>query len=120
MVSVFVSDSVFFFFFAKKRLIFFSLSIFLRLSLARSLSLFLLRHHYRHARHHQAHDAARRHGKGGDTATSNPKRALVVKLGSGAERSFVRLPEDADAGTLEGTLGDGAFVLRCGKKKEKM
>ena len=43
------------------------------------------------------------------------KRDLVVKVGS-CRRSFVSLPEDADEASVEGTLGDGTFTVRCGKK----
>ena len=58
-------------------------------------------------------------GQGGDAAaktkTKMKKRDLVVKVGS-CRRSFVSLPEDADETSVEGTLGDGAFTVRCGKK----
>ncbi len=44
------------------------------------------------------------------------KRDVVVKCGSG-RRSVVKLPDDADESSVEGALGDGAFVVRCSKKK---
>jgi len=44
------------------------------------------------------------------------KRDVVLKCGSG-RRSVVKLPDDADEGSVEGTLGDGALVVRCSKKK---
>jgi hypothetical protein len=50
-------------------------------------------------------------GEGG----GKQKRDLVVKVASG-RRSFVSLPDDADEGSVEGELGDGAFTVRCGKK----
>ena len=52
-------------------------------------------------------------GEGGE---EKQKRDLVLKVASG-RRSFVSLPEDADESSVEGELGDGAFTVRCGKKK---
>lgn len=51
----------------------------------------------------------------GAAAASKKKRDLVLKVGS-CRRSFVSLPDDADENSVEGTLGDGAFTVRCGKK----
>lgn len=48
--------------------------------------------------------------------SGSTKRDIIVKVASG-RRSFVSLPEDADEASVEGTLGDGTFVVRCGKKK---
>ena len=55
-------------------------------------------------------------GEGGEGGGNEKKRDVVLKLGSG-KRSFVSLPADADVGSIEGILGDGSFVVRCGKKK---
>lgn len=46
------------------------------------------------------------------------KRDVVLKCGSG-RRSVVKLPDDADESSVEGELGDGAFVVRCSKKKSE-
>lgn len=54
-------------------------------------------------------------GEEGEGAASKKKRDLVLKVGS-CRRSFVSLPDDADENSVEGTLGDGAFTVRCGKK----
>lgn len=50
----------------------------------------------------------------GDSGSN--KRDIIVKVASG-RRSFVSLPDDADEASVEGTLEDGAFIVRCGKKK---